>query len=106
MWAATDNGRDINWATAKSYCENYHGGEYMDWRLPTQDELAGLYDGYIKGNNNFRLTTQITLTACCPWASEIRGTEAAFFNFYNGCRYWTGQSIKGNDRVLPVRYGK
>ncbi len=25
MWAAKDNGRDINWANAKSYCENYRG---------------------------------------------------------------------------------
>lgn len=44
MWAAKDNGRDINWANAKSYCEKYRGGGYMDWRMPTQYELAGLYD--------------------------------------------------------------
>src|SRR3990172_7400972 len=23
MWAAKDNGSDVNWANAKSYCENY-----------------------------------------------------------------------------------
>jgi hypothetical protein len=44
MWAAKDNGSNINWANAKSYCENYRGGGYSDWRMPTQDELAGLYD--------------------------------------------------------------
>ena len=44
MWAAKDNGRDINWANAKSYCENYRGGGYTDWRLPTQRELMGLFD--------------------------------------------------------------
>ena len=44
MWAAKDNGSDINWADAKSYCENYRGGGYTDWRMPTTDELAGLYD--------------------------------------------------------------
>jgi hypothetical protein len=44
MWAAKDNGSDINWQDAKSYCENYRGGGYSDWRMPTQDELAGLYD--------------------------------------------------------------
>jgi len=26
MWAAKDNGADINWQHAKSYCENYRGG--------------------------------------------------------------------------------
>jgi hypothetical protein len=44
MWAAKDNGSNINWANAKSYCENYRGGGYTDRRMPTQDELAGLYD--------------------------------------------------------------
>lgn len=44
MWSAKDNGSDINWQGAKSYCENYRGGGYTDWRMPTLDELAGLYD--------------------------------------------------------------
>src|ERR1035437_8847883 len=44
MWAAKDNGSNINWQGAKGYCENYRGGGYTDWRMPTQDELAGLYD--------------------------------------------------------------
>lgn len=44
MWAAKDNGSNINWTNAKSYCENYRGGGYTDWRMPTQDELAVLYD--------------------------------------------------------------
>ena len=44
MWAVRDNGRMINWADAKYYCENYRGGDYKDWRMPTQYELAGLYD--------------------------------------------------------------
>ena len=45
MWAAKDNGRDIEWQDAKFYCENYHGGGYKDWRMPTLDELEGVYDG-------------------------------------------------------------
>src|SRR5450759_5331903 len=44
MWAAKDNGSDVDWGGAKSYCKNYRGGGYKDWRMPTQDELAGLYD--------------------------------------------------------------
>ena len=34
MWAAKDNGSNINWVNAKSYCENYRGGGYSDWRMP------------------------------------------------------------------------
>ena len=44
MWASKDNGKDINWTDAKSYCENYRVGDYRDWRMPTNSELAGLYD--------------------------------------------------------------
>jgi len=65
MWADKDNSSDINWQGAKSYCENYRGGGYSDWRMPTQDELAGLYDegktsknkltGGCYGDNQFQL---------------------------------------------------
>jgi len=26
MWAAKDNGRAVDWQSARSYCENYRGG--------------------------------------------------------------------------------
>jgi hypothetical protein len=68
MWAAKDNGSDMNWTNAKSYCRNYRGGGYKDWRMPTQAELAHLYDGTAKGQNGYYLTALLTLTACCPWA--------------------------------------
>jgi hypothetical protein len=110
MWAAKDNGSDINWANAKSYCENYRGGGYTDWRMPTQDELAGLYDaaktyksdcGY-----NVHLTELIRLTFSAPWASETRGADAALlFDFIFGTRSWALQSCVYY-RALPVRSGK
>ena len=89
MWAAKDNGSNINWQDAKSYCENYRGGGYSDWRMPTQDELAGLYDQSLTGYtqeccstcNKVKITDLIHLTCCCPWASETRGSDAAFFHF-------------------------
>jgi hypothetical protein len=42
MWAAKDNGSKVTWQDAKSYCANYRGGGYTDWRMPTLDEFAGL----------------------------------------------------------------
>ncbi|TRZ78106.1 MAG: DUF1566 domain-containing protein [Deltaproteobacteria bacterium] len=111
MWAAKDKGSDINWANAKSYCENYRGGGYTDWRMPTQDELAGLYDvdktyksdcGY-----NVHLTEFIRLTCTWVWASETRGSGAAYFNFNLGHRrHWRYQSHDTFFRALPVRSGK
>ena len=106
MWAARDNGSNINWSDAKSYCENYRGGGYTDWRMPTQDELAELYDSSIIGNNGYHLTPQITLTACSPWAAETHGSDAADFDFSNGDRGWGRRSIGSGGRALPVRSGK
>ncbi len=109
MWAAKDNGSGINWANAKSYCENYRGGGYSDWRMPTQDELVGLYDGsksysVIQSNYNVHLTELIQLTACCPWTSETINSAALDFNFYRNDRGGFHQSSLL--RALPVRSGK
>jgi len=110
MWAVKDNGTDINWADAKSYCKNYRGGGYTDWRMPTQDELAVLYDETktYKSDCEYdvHLTNLIHLTCNCLWASKTHGSEAANFNFHYGIRYWYWQLNDSGIRALPVRSGK
>jgi len=111
MWAAKDSGKMITWQNANSYCENYRGGGYADWRMPTQDELAGLYDSNksykeLGADAYVHLTELISLTRCCHWASDSRGSDAAYFNFSNGQRYWFPR-IPGNlTYALPVRVDK
>ncbi len=113
MWAPKDNREDINWQDAKRYCENYRGGGYTDWRMPTLDELAGIYDkntsGYHQGCvsqwDKVKLTKLIHITCCCPWASETSGSTAAYFSFYSGYLYWSNQSHSNPKRALPVRDG-
>ncbi|MCX5830165.1 MAG: DUF1566 domain-containing protein [Deltaproteobacteria bacterium] len=107
MWAAKDNGSNIKWADARSYCKNYRGGGYTDWRMPTQDELAGLFD---EGENQpcngrCHITPLIDLTDSFLWASEKRGADVAFFSFTFGGRYWSKQSSDEitTIRALPVR---
>jgi hypothetical protein len=39
MWAAKDNGKNVNWHQATSYCRKLHVGGYADWRLATIEEL-------------------------------------------------------------------
>ena len=93
MWAVKDNGSNINWASAKSYCENYRGGGYTDWRMPTQDELAELY------------VAREAITGWV-WASETRGSDAAYFFLPAGLLHWGPQSSDSSARALPVRSGK
>jgi len=116
IWAARDNGSDINWANAKAYCDKYRGGGYTDWRMPTQEELAGLYDKGVvytpacdasgDKTNKVHLTGLITLSCWWAWASETRGSDAAIFHFKIGTRRWYPHSHYFDGRALPVRAGK
>ena len=106
MWAAKDNGIPINWPNARSYCQNYRGGGYTDWRMPTLAELASLYNPKDKNKNGYHVTKLIETSASSCWASEIRGSKAGRFNFTYGKVYWLRQTYSGPTRVLPVRSGK
>ncbi len=108
MWASKDNGKDITWKNAKRYCENYRGGGYTDWRMPTYDELARIYDKstrYKATQRSYKvhLTELIQLSTSAPWAFETRGSEAACFNFYSGSQSWDPRSYPYGSRTLPVR---
>ena len=98
MWADKDNGSKIQWGNAKSYCEGYSGGGKSGWRMPTIDELGQLHNSGAYGS-------VIGKTGYGVWSSETRGSEAAFFNFYNGYGFWIPQS-RDYTRALPVRSGK
>jgi hypothetical protein len=112
MWAAADNGRAIDWRSAKSYCDTYRGGGYTDWRMPTRDELAGLYDAGKTQRNEvipsmpMHLTELIALSSCCIWAAEAQGSGAAYFDFNGGHSHWTPNSRDDAGQALPVRSGK
>jgi Protein of unknown function (DUF1566) len=117
MWAAKDNGSDIKWADAKLYCENYRGGGYTDWRMPTQDELAGLYDASKsrlpenRGSVSIHVATKlIDITGFAVCASLTIGGGTAYFNFRKGKPFeYAGmrrQAEQDYIRALPVRSGK
>ena len=102
MWAAKDNGSQIDWQSAKSYCENYNEAGYKDWRMPTLEELSGLYDASI--DKKFHLTRLIKLSWGNQWTSETIGSSSRTFHFKTGAY----GSIKQSNMisVLPVRSNK
>jgi OOP family OmpA-OmpF porin len=108
LWAARDNGKNINWSDAKSYCENYRAGDNKHWRMPTKEELKGLYNRLIFGNNGYHLTKLITLTGYLPWTSDTDGSRAVDINFGYDQAVWHWDSLthKSRNRVLPVRNGR
>jgi hypothetical protein len=117
MWAAKDNGKRINWADAKKYCESYKGGGYTDWRMPTQDELLSLYDrskprlvpcdaSYDK-EVIYVVTDLIRITCYAPWAEGMEGTgrraRANMVEFGAGVKSFFPQALDTLGRALPVR---
>ena len=105
VWAAEDNGELINWANARSYCQNYNGGGHTDWRMPTLAELKSLYDPEVENKGGYHIPVLIDTTAETCWASDARGEIAARFNFTHGREYWLRKTHSGVGRVLPVRSG-
>ena len=106
MWAARDNGSDINWKGAKKYCEDFSCGGYTDWRMPTAKELMTLYDvdqsipiPRFPRKNMMFATKLIGITTESCW-TNLSGKD---FNFITGKEqnFLSGFSIA--HRALPVR---
>ena len=103
MWAAKDNGCPINWHNALTYCRNFKDGGYTDWRMPTLDELASIYDSEEKNKKGYCINKLIEITASTCWAAETRDNLGGRYNFKYGEVYWLRKSYSGPTRVLPVR---
>jgi hypothetical protein len=74
IWAEHDNGNDVNWNEANSYCANLRLGGYLGWRLPSIDELQGIYDSTAKT----KVKGGITLTGWrWYWSATKYGSEFA-----------------------------
>ena len=116
LWAAKDDGKGMDEQDAKVYFENYRGGGYTDWRMPTVDELESIYDQHIQNEHGFHVTRLIDISGEWVWCSE--GPESVTsFNFKDGSRplaffegpgsgtwYSTEEPLSAANRALPVRY--
>jgi hypothetical protein len=97
MWMKRDNGSDVNWKPASQYCANLgktRYQEYSDWRLPTIEELARIYDPSVEFNGK-HVKGRLQLSGS-QWSSTLNGSGAAWtFNFSNGRR---GSDLLGSSR--------
>jgi len=93
MWADKDNGSDTTWRRATNHCHNLQSAGYSDWRLPSIDELQGLFSTgfvmpvtttsgqvavvHLMGDQKTRLPSR-------AWSSSIPDSQTAFaFDFDN-----------------------
>ncbi len=102
MWAARDNGQDIDWKRANRYCDELELAGYDDWRLPAIEELERLQQKMSQAL--FKTPAEVRLTACCPWSSTKRGDRSAWnFSFRFRKRFSGTLSYSYDLRALCVR---
>ncbi len=53
MWTRKDNGSDVNEVQADAYCSKLQLAGYSGWRLPTMEELQGIYDPRVSAQAPF-----------------------------------------------------
>jgi hypothetical protein len=89
MWAKKDNGSKVDWHEASNYCANLQLGGYSGWRLPTIDELQGIYDQTQNISVNYGLVhVKGNLQLSGAWSNSAGNSsdEAWLFYFGNGKR--------------------
>ena len=103
MWAKESNRSDITWNEATDYCENLTLAGYSNWRLPTIDELTGIYDPTQEVNGR-HVKGGIELSGWI-WSSstDTSSGKAWHFNFREGKRYSTLPVKSQYGRALCVR---
>lgn len=106
MWPLQDNGTDISWPAGQEFCEGFSLGGFNDWRMPTRDELASLYNVKAADSSEYYITLHIKITACCQWATDRWGAKVGSFDFEYGNRDWGYPMSTVDARILPVRNSK
>ena len=84
LWK-TGPDRDTNWNEAKSWVQSLSldGG---GWRMPTMDELEGLYEA---GAGDRNMILLLKTKARYVWSNESAGPDKAMaFSFDDGYRRW------------------
>jgi tetratricopeptide (TPR) repeat protein len=70
MWTKKDNGTDMNWQQATDYCRNLQLAGHGDWRLPTIEELQGIYDNKVKVGR-YHLKGNLQMSGSGEWSSTL-----------------------------------
>jgi len=101
-WKAGPN-KNTNWNKARSWVKslNLDGG---GWRMPTMDELQGLYKKGMGSHNLTSLLLNTTYKYLYVWSGETEDSWLArFFGFAIGDRYEGDRIISDNVRAFAVR---
>ena len=116
QWTQSDNGGDIDWNAARSYCAEKAGG----WRLPTVEELTAIYgeaeasrSSASCGGTMCGVSPLFTLTGPWFWSATPVGKEYSDADelawgvlLVNGVRTQALREVGYGSRALCVRSGR
>jgi len=88
--------KDTTWAEAKAWVDGLGEG----WRLPTVEELQGLYEED-KGTRN--IDPVFKMSGWWVWSVEKGSSFARYFNFYNGSASSSSRDPSLDGRGFSVR---
>ena len=92
--------RDTNWNEARSWVQSLNL-DSEGWRMPTTDELKGLYK---KETGSRNMTPLLKTTGWGVWSGETKGSSRARdLDFYDGDRSWYGRDTSTTRRAFAVR---
>jgi len=114
-WMRKDNGADVTWHKAQAFCAHYCAsmatGGGSPWKLPTRDELKGIYDPKRTiscGDTACHVVAPVSLSNKWIWTRSPDGPERFFIlNFATGS-FGSNTPTDTSDphRVLCVRRGR
>ena len=79
VWTKQDNGSDVTWQDASNYCHALQQGASSSWRLPTMQELTGIYDDQSSGNR-YPVKGNLQLSGWI-WSSTQGGASGSAYSF-------------------------
>ena len=99
VWSRRDNGRRLNWHDAAGCAQNLDLGGFHDWRLPTLEELHGLWDPPHRA-----IRKPFELTGAWVWSGTRAGNDHAWCFYYAiGMRVRYPLNVSYDLRALFVR---
>jgi hypothetical protein len=102
MWPLKDNGSDVDWDEAVSYCRQLRLGGLFDWRLPEVGELEGMFDA--SSSQQYKVRGGVHLSSWWAWSATMQGVGSAKgVSFYNGERLSFQLGSRYGPRALCVR---
>jgi hypothetical protein len=110
MWAAKDNHENASWDRAAQIAKDFRGGNFSDWRLPTDLELQSLYDKdktvEFANGHKVHVSDQVLLFGYMYWSGVEKGKDAKYFDFEKGKVSSRKKDEVPSMRVLLVRNAK